>query len=460
MKSGTAFDALAKQYSGGPTAAQGGDLGLFKRGALAKVLEDQTFALPSGESTAPIRTRQGFVILKVTAHQQPGVPPLKEIEPQIQEAMYLQQLQPALRAYLTKLREDAYIDIKPGFVDTGSSAKQTKPVFTAYAAPVPKKKTPQQKARFDRGTRFSTANSAQPATAPLAPSAPAAATAPPATAEPQASSPTASGQTSPTPSAAATDTSTSAVAEAAPPSSSGKTRLIAKNDKPRKIKREKIRYGQAPRNSLPSGSADETVGTDRGPGTQSAALAALPATSTAPGTAFAPTGTTTEISATSDPDPLAPKVPATGKTRFSAREPTIKAEKLQKKQTKVIEKAAATPAGPSPTEKASLQTQSAPLGLNGDTTKHPKKHRAKGTPKERLQDKKETPAETPVISPTVNPTLGASPAGTTPSTPTADRTTLPPVTAPAPGAPPGGQPLPPTGDPSTTPNGTSAPPSI
>ena len=42
--------------------------------------------------------------------------------------MYTEQMQPALRAYLTKLREDAYIDIKPGFVDSGASPKQTKPV--------------------------------------------------------------------------------------------------------------------------------------------------------------------------------------------------------------------------------------------------------------------------------------------------------------------------------------------
>ena len=49
-------------------ADKGGDLGLFKRGALAKVLEDKTFPLKAGEWTAPIRTRQGFVMLKVTDH--------------------------------------------------------------------------------------------------------------------------------------------------------------------------------------------------------------------------------------------------------------------------------------------------------------------------------------------------------------------------------------------------------
>ena len=42
LKSGADFDALAKANSGGPTAAQGGELGMYKRGALGQVLEDQT----------------------------------------------------------------------------------------------------------------------------------------------------------------------------------------------------------------------------------------------------------------------------------------------------------------------------------------------------------------------------------------------------------------------------------
>jgi peptidyl-prolyl cis-trans isomerase SurA len=127
---GADFAELAKKQSDGPSAAQGGDLSYFKRGVLAKELEDQVFALKVGEVTGVIRTKQGFVILKVTEHQMAGVPTLKEVEPRIQDAIYMQKLQPALRAYLTKLREDAFIDIKPGYIDTGASAKQTKPIET------------------------------------------------------------------------------------------------------------------------------------------------------------------------------------------------------------------------------------------------------------------------------------------------------------------------------------------
>jgi len=127
---GASFADLAKQNSDGPSAKDGGDLSYFNRGTLAKELEDKVFALKAGEVTDVIRTKQGYVILQVAEHQAAGIPTFKEVEPKIQDALYMQKLEPALRAYLTTLREQAFIDVKPGYIDTGASAKQTKPVET------------------------------------------------------------------------------------------------------------------------------------------------------------------------------------------------------------------------------------------------------------------------------------------------------------------------------------------
>jgi peptidyl-prolyl cis-trans isomerase SurA len=148
IRKGASFEEVAKKSSNGPTAAQGGDLGYFKRGTLAKELEDKTFSMKVGEVSDVIRTKQGFIILKVSEHQQAGIPPLKEIEPRVMEAIYLKKLEPALRAYLTKLREEAYIDIKPGYVDTGASPNQTKPVVTTASAEEPKNKKKKKTAAF------------------------------------------------------------------------------------------------------------------------------------------------------------------------------------------------------------------------------------------------------------------------------------------------------------------------
>ncbi|HKN73103.1 MAG TPA: peptidylprolyl isomerase [Terriglobales bacterium] len=127
---GAKFEDLAKKYSDGPSAKDGGDLSYFKRGTMPKELDDKVFALKTGEVSDVIRTKQGYVILLAAEHQIAGIPSLKEAEPRIQDALYMQKLQPALRAYLTTLREEAYIDVKSGYIDSGASAKQTKPVET------------------------------------------------------------------------------------------------------------------------------------------------------------------------------------------------------------------------------------------------------------------------------------------------------------------------------------------
>lgn len=134
LQKGGNFADLAKKYSSGPTSALGGDLEYFKMGTLSKELESKVFAMQAGQYTEPVRTNQGWVILKVTEHQEPGVPPLKEVESQVQEQIYLQKMQPALREYLTKLREEAYIDIKPGYLDSGASPNETQPIYTTAAA--------------------------------------------------------------------------------------------------------------------------------------------------------------------------------------------------------------------------------------------------------------------------------------------------------------------------------------
>jgi peptidyl-prolyl cis-trans isomerase SurA len=410
LKAGENFEDLAKANSGGPTATQGGDLGMYKRGALAKVLEDQTFNLKAGEWTTPIRTRQGFVILKVTDHVAAGVAPFKEVEQQVQEAMYTEAMQPALRAYLTKLREDAYIDIRAGYVDSAASPKETKPVFTAYAPPAVKKKSVQQKKRFDRGTTFSTATKST--SAPVA--APAAVvTTPPATA------------TVPT-----------TTAKATPPPKPGK---------PQKVKREKVRFGQAPRNSLPAGPQETASGSDVGEGATSAAVTpGGTMASAAPGTAIAPLEGSTQVSSSSntDPNPLDAHATVEGKTRYSARAKQVNAEKKTAKLKKVNEKVAAGPVAASPEEKAAERTQAAPLGLNGDTAKKKKKQpKDKNAPKERLQNKPSAPpTPPPAETPSKAPNRATPLEGTIPPAPKTPETTVPPETAP--GTPPSTPPQP------------------
>jgi peptidyl-prolyl cis-trans isomerase SurA len=351
LKAGAKFENLVKLYPDSPNPDKGGDLNAdYKRGdgQLAKVLEDQTFALKAGESTAPIRTREGFVVFKVTEHTPAGIPPLSAIDEQVQQTMFQEAMAPALRTYLTDLREKAYVDIAPGFVDTGASPKETKPVYAASTPPAAKKKT--KKGRLDQGR----------------PGPPAATSTTPATAA--AVTPSAA---SPAPVAASTAKQNSKPA---------KTENVAMNKKPRKVHREKIRYGQAPRNSLPV-APEETLasGSDQGPG----AANTLPP----PGAAIASIDQSTT---TSDVDPLAPTA-SQGKTRFADRAPLEAKTKTAAKTLKTKQKAAATPPPLSAEEKAAQQVQNAPLGLSGDTATKKKPKKVKGAPKERIQEAPPTP---------------------------------------------------------------------
>lgn len=148
LREGANFEEVAKKYSDGPSAADGGALGTFERGKLAKELEDRTFAMKKGEITDVIRVKQGYAILRVDEHEMAGIPPMKDVLPRIQDALYYQKLQPALRTYLTKLREEAYIKVAPGYNDTGHSANQTEPVETAAAKEADAKKLNKKKKKL------------------------------------------------------------------------------------------------------------------------------------------------------------------------------------------------------------------------------------------------------------------------------------------------------------------------
>ncbi len=122
VKNGEEFTELAKRYSDGSTAKQGGELGAFERGQLAKEVEDAVFKLKRGEMTGVIRTKTGFLTLKVVEHFDAGMQPLEKVEPEITSRLYYDKIQPALRDYLAKLREDSYVVVKPGYTDSAGIA--------------------------------------------------------------------------------------------------------------------------------------------------------------------------------------------------------------------------------------------------------------------------------------------------------------------------------------------------
>ena len=60
------FAEMAKQYSDGPTGANGGDLDFFGRGQMTKAFEDTAFSMAVDEISDVVETEFGFHIIKVT----------------------------------------------------------------------------------------------------------------------------------------------------------------------------------------------------------------------------------------------------------------------------------------------------------------------------------------------------------------------------------------------------------
>ena len=388
LKSGADFATVAKADSTGPTAQEGGRLGDYKRGDLPKVMEDATFDLQPGQYTAPIRTKQGWLILQVTDHSKGGVTPLAEVQNQIQEQIGMSKMEPKMREYLAQLRDEAAIQVRAPYTDSGATANEIKFIQGAYTPPQPKKKKHVDRARY-RQKPVRKEKETQTAGA----------------AAPPAGVPTLD----------KVNTQTSAPKQVASVSTG--------TQKPGK--KEKIRFGQAPRETLPSGNTREV---DAGAAGASSTTPGEPtqqvASNTAPSNGLA---VTNSEGAVIDNGTDTEKKP---KARYSDRMKEPKQKQAQEKASKKKQKF--TPPTETPEEQAQDKQQQQALGLNGDTTKAKKPNPAKSGPKRRLSDEEKKaqgaqdgsagstpPAGTPPVPQNTPPAPQSTPPpaqGTTPPT--------------------------------------------
>jgi peptidyl-prolyl cis-trans isomerase SurA len=139
IKNGEDFGELAKHFSDGSTAKQGGDLGTFGRGQLAPNLEKIVFPMKVEDVTNVIPTKTGFLILQVQQHYVAGVQPESKVDDDILNRLYSEKLRPALREYLDNLRRDSYVQVQPGYVDTAAVAASPIEEVPASADPGPSK---------------------------------------------------------------------------------------------------------------------------------------------------------------------------------------------------------------------------------------------------------------------------------------------------------------------------------
>ena len=146
---GQRFSDMARDNSDAATAKDGGVLGGYKKGDLAKEIEDTVWSLPRGAVTNPIKLATGFEIFKVEDHTKAGLAPLAEVKSEIENTLYGPKMEPMVRTYLTQLRKQAFLQIKPGFVDSGAAPGQD----TKWQDPAVLKPETVTKAEVEQKTR-------------------------------------------------------------------------------------------------------------------------------------------------------------------------------------------------------------------------------------------------------------------------------------------------------------------
>ena len=99
------FEIAAMEESQGQTGNRGGDLGVLERGTMSPAFDDAAFALAVGEATGPVRTPDGFRLIKVYRHDDEKVTPYADLESEIARLLRNRSSQEDARARLTGLRE-------------------------------------------------------------------------------------------------------------------------------------------------------------------------------------------------------------------------------------------------------------------------------------------------------------------------------------------------------------------
>ena len=111
LKDGEAFGELARMYSQGPAAKEGGDLGYFKNSQLDEDVTKIVNELSPGEVSGLITTPSGIKIIKLLEKQKQGIKSLEEARDAIYGDLYLEEVNKRYTSWIKELRKDAYTKI-------------------------------------------------------------------------------------------------------------------------------------------------------------------------------------------------------------------------------------------------------------------------------------------------------------------------------------------------------------
>ncbi len=110
LKEGADFAELAKSKSlDTATKDQGGDTDFFARGEMEEAVEEAAFKLAKGEISEPVKTSEGYQVIKVTDKKEAHTATLEEKKDEIRKSLISQQVSSMSGAWLEDVRSKAKI---------------------------------------------------------------------------------------------------------------------------------------------------------------------------------------------------------------------------------------------------------------------------------------------------------------------------------------------------------------
>jgi peptidyl-prolyl cis-trans isomerase C len=110
LKGGQDFTELAKEYSEGPSSANGGDLGYFRRGQMVKPFEDAAFEMQPNDVSDIVETQFGYHLIKVYDRSPEKVLTYAEVKDRLIEQMKQQKTEQEALKYIEQLKKEAKIE--------------------------------------------------------------------------------------------------------------------------------------------------------------------------------------------------------------------------------------------------------------------------------------------------------------------------------------------------------------
>ncbi|MFC1811301.1 peptidylprolyl isomerase [Thermodesulfobacteriota bacterium] len=110
LRKGGDFEALAKEYSEGPSNVKGGDIGYRSRGQLVKPFEEAAFSLPPGKVSDIVETQYGYHLIEVIDKKPESIVAYEQVKEKLQDYLKQKKVREKVTGQIEKLKGNAKVE--------------------------------------------------------------------------------------------------------------------------------------------------------------------------------------------------------------------------------------------------------------------------------------------------------------------------------------------------------------